>query len=113
MTLPYNVRDLDGMTPSIAHPDGKELARDLIAGLNAKEGVATIALGAAAVNVDVAPELHGNAIQATLMSVDTTLTSLLHAVWSGSVAGRFTITGVANATAAVTVGYRVQGKSVG
>lgn len=119
MTLPYNVRDFDGMDPSIAHPDSKNTARDLTAHLNDVRGKTTIGIGAASVVVDVDPALHGQPLQATLNGVvatgvgDATATTLLNAAWHATTLGRFTLTVNANATAVIGLSYWVAGKSVG
>lgn len=116
MTLPYDKRDLDGMTPSIGHPDSKNMAADFVARLNDVRGKTTIAIGAATVNVDVDPLLHDQPLLATLNGVDATgaadatATSLTSTRWSATVPGRFSINVNANATAIVRVSYNVAGK---
>lgn len=118
MTLPYNVRMLEGVTPGLGHPearDGKDLARELVARLNDVEGTTTIGIGASSVNVDVDPALHDQPLLATLNGVDATgaadatATFLHSARWSATVPGRFTIAVNANATAVVRVSYCVKG----
>ena len=114
--LTYDKRDLDGMTPNIAQPDSKNMAADFVARLNDVRGTASIPIGASTVNVDVAVELHGQPLFATLNGVfatgaaDATATSLTSVRWSTTVTGRFSVNVNANATAAVRVSYMVAGK---
>jgi len=113
MTLPYSKDDFDGLTPSRAHPDSKDVVGELVNHLNDVRGTATIAAAAASVNVDVDPALHGLPLLAALNGVystgaaDATATSLESARWSASVPGRFTIAVNAAATADVRVSYAV------
>lgn len=113
MALKYDARSFDGLPMSIGHmPD---FASNLSDKLNAVSGTTTIAIGAATVNVDVDPALHGKALIATLNGVaatgaeDVTATSITSARWSGSVTGRFSINVNANATAVIKVSYYVAG----
>lgn len=113
MTLPYNTRQFDGMTPSIGAPDGKNTVKDLVKWLNTVMGQTTIGVGVATVNVDVDAALHGRPVVASLNGVlatgaaDATATSLTSVRWSATVTGRFSINVNANATAIVGVSYIV------
>jgi hypothetical protein len=104
----------DGLAPNLgfAAENASALA-DLVKWLNTVVGQTTIAIGAATVNVDVDPELHGRPLLATLNGVlatgaaDATATSITSVRWSASVTGRFSINVNANATAVVGVSYFV------
>lgn len=108
MALPFNKRDFDGMTPSVAHQDGKNMAGTLVAHMNDVRGTAVISGGSASVAVQLDAALDGNAAVANSNTADATLTTIQSVVWNGS--GQLTITGNANATANTTVSYFVAGE---
>lgn len=105
--MTFNKRDFDGMTPSIAHPDGKDAAGELAARLNDLRGTAVVALGSDTVAVAFDLAYDGRPAFAMSMTADATFIAVQTCEWDGS--GNLTITGAANATAAVTVAYFVAG----
>lgn len=106
MGLPYQAQDLDGMTPSRGHPDGKNLAKDLVARANDVRGSATILAGQNNVVLSFDAAYNGLPVLTSLTgAADGTLTSIVSTVWNGT--GGLTITGNANATGNKTLAYQV------
>lgn len=108
MALTYRLEDLDGMTPSRSHPDGKDLAKDLVGSLNGPAGLATLLAGNSTVDVQLDAALDGKPAFAMMNGIDATATQALSATWDGS--GKLTLTANANATADVTMAYFVDGR---
>ena len=107
MVFPFSKRDLDGMTPSVAHPDGKDLAEALTARLNDVVNTATVLSGQSSVAVTVGADYDGRPAFGMLMEADGTFLRVRSAVWDGS--GNLTLTGEGNASADRTVSYFVAG----
>jgi len=110
MSKPFAVRDFDGISPGLTHPekadafDGKRALEKLVSLYNQRVGVLVIPLGAATVTLQL-DEAYANAlVMATLNAIDV---SLLRVVASVDSDGLLTVTGNANATADVEVTFQV------
>lgn len=114
MALPFNRKNFDGLAPNLgAISENSGALATLVKWLNSVFGQTTIAIGAATVNVDVDPALHGRPLLASLNGVvatgaaDATATSLTSVRWHATTLGRFSINVNANATAVIGVSYFV------
>lgn len=107
-----NRRTLDGGGGSEAHADPLlDKIDEQVDAFNAiKSGTAIIALGSSSIEVPIGAALDGKPATATVMqaAADGTLTHVTRCSWDGG--GNLTIHGNANATAAVTVAYHVDGR---
>lgn len=105
MTFPFNKRDFDGMTPSVAHADGKNMASELVARMNDVRGVATVTSGTSSVQVAVGADYDGQPAFGMLMEADGVFLRVRSAEWDGN--GNLTLTGEGNTGADRTVAYWV------